>query len=64
MKRQSSRSLDETINVRLQHADMSNLKAVCARLDLEQSEVARRCIKEGLKTFRNMPVAWRSRSCR
>jgi len=45
------RDLGQSINVRLPTADMNNLKAICVRLDLEQSEIARRCIKEGLKKF-------------
>jgi len=45
------RDLVESINVRLPTADMENLKAISAKLDLQTSEIARRAIREGLKTF-------------
>ena len=53
-KKNAGRNLAASINVRLQPPDMLNLRSICARLDLEQSEVARRAIKEGLKSFRNV----------
>jgi hypothetical protein len=55
MKRHS-RDLGESINVRLPTADMNNLKTICAKLDLERSEICRRAIREGLKLFSNVQL--------
>jgi hypothetical protein len=55
-KKYTSRVLNESINVRLPAEDMKTLRAICVRLDLERSEVARRCVKEGLKTFRGVKL--------
>lgn len=40
-----------SLNVRLPAADLENLKAISTRLDLETSEIARRALREGLKSF-------------
>jgi hypothetical protein len=44
------------MTLRLQGPLMHDLEAVCSRLNLERSEVARRCIFEGLKTFADVKL--------
>jgi len=50
-RKYSHRDLRGSINVRLAAQDMENLRAISTRLDLQTSEIARRAIREGLKTF-------------
>ena len=44
------------MTLRLQGPLMRDLEAVCSRLNLERSEIARRCIAEGLKTFADVQL--------
>jgi hypothetical protein len=50
-KKYTSRVLNESINVRLPSPVLERLRTVAVNLNLEQSEIARRCVVEGLKTF-------------
>jgi len=50
-KKYERRDLSGSVTVKLQRPLLDDLEAVCDRLNLEKSEVARRAIREGLKTF-------------
>ena len=50
-KKYTSRDLAESINVRLPSPVLNRLRTVAVNLNLEQSEIARRCVVEGLKKF-------------
>lgn len=47
----NSTDLSSNLNVRLSPVVAQALNDVCARLRLQRSEVARRALEEGLKTF-------------
>jgi metal-responsive CopG/Arc/MetJ family transcriptional regulator len=53
MQRTKPENLSDSLNVRLPRNVIETLDGVCQRLDLERSEVARRALREGLKTFRD-----------
>jgi hypothetical protein len=50
-KKYTRRDLGESINVRLPSPVLDRLRTVAVNLNLEQSEIARRCVVEGLKKF-------------
>lgn len=57
MQKTKTENLSRSVNVRLPLADIENLDHVCQRLELERSEVARRALREGLKTFRDVKLS-------
>ena len=61
-KKYASRDLAESINVRLPTPVLDRLRTVAVNLNLEQSEIARRCVVEGLKSFRNIRLPGTSRA--
>jgi len=50
-KKNHTRNLNESISVRLPPIPMNDLRNVCDRLGVPPSEIARRCVVEGLKQF-------------
>jgi hypothetical protein len=52
----SGRQLTVAVNVRLAAGDMEALDGLCHRLDLERSEVMRRALRVGLKSFETVEL--------
>ncbi len=50
------RDLWGSVTVRLKRPVLEDLEAVCERLNLEKSEVARRAIAVGLRSFENIEL--------
>jgi len=56
MAKNTFRELAQPLHVRLHSADMNRLNVIANNLDLDKSEIARRCIHEGLRCFVGMKL--------
>lgn len=46
-----TKNLSNSVNCRLNDEDTRQLDELCRRLDLERSEIIRRAVREGLRSF-------------
>jgi hypothetical protein len=48
--------IEHVLAFRVTPDDLTDLDRVCAKLDLQRSEIARRALREGLKLFRDVSL--------